>query len=237
MMQPFYQPRGEDLQISVLTREFTFPTHLHAHVELAHAFSGPLAMWIDGQTWALGPGDTAIAFAHCAHAYLGGGEGLMLIFPPEISLDFGRALQTARCAQPVLRARDAHSDIPAMMRATLVEIQGEGARSKAALRAYIQVILARLLPALDMEKESTEARERPALRHNALPGRAFRPASVAGRALPRVGRQQIPPFAPVFRAAGHEFPLVSQHAARGTRAAFAHRHRRAHHANLLRMRL
>jgi len=44
-----------------------------------------------------------------------------------------------------------------MMRATLVEIQGEGARSKAALRAYIQVILARLLPALDMEKESTEA--------------------------------------------------------------------------------
>ena len=82
MMQPFYQPRGEDLQISVLTREFTFPTHLHAHVELAHAFSGPLAMWIDGQTWALGPGDTAIAFAHCAHAYLGGGEGLMLIFPP-----------------------------------------------------------------------------------------------------------------------------------------------------------
>ena len=157
MMQPFYQPRGEDLQISVLTREFTFPTHLHAHVELAHAFSGPLAMWIDGQTWALEPGDTAIAFAHCAHAYLGGGEGLMLIFPPEISLDFGRALQTARCAQPVLRARDAHSDIPAMMRATLVEIQGEGARSKAALRAYIQVILARLLPALDMEKESAEA--------------------------------------------------------------------------------
>ena len=63
-MQPFYQPRGEDLQISVLTREFTFPTHLHAHVELAHAFSGPLAMWIDGQTWALEPGDTAIAFAH-----------------------------------------------------------------------------------------------------------------------------------------------------------------------------
>ena len=157
MMQPFYQPRGEDLQISVLTREFTFPTHLHAHVELAHAFSGPLAMWIDGQTWALEPGDTAIAFAHCAHAYLGGGEGLMLIFPPEISLDFGRALQTARCAQPVLRARDAHSDIPAMMRATLAEIQGEGARSKAALRAYIQVILARLLPALDMEKESAEA--------------------------------------------------------------------------------
>ena len=78
-------------------------------------------------------------------------------FAAPASADFGRALQTARCAQPVLRARDAHSDIPAMMRATLAEIQGEGARSKAALRAYIQVILARLLPALDMEKESAEA--------------------------------------------------------------------------------
>lgn len=111
-MQPFYQPRGENLQISVLTREFTFPTHLHAHVELAHAFSGPLAMWIDGQTWALEPGDTAIAFAHCAHAYLGGGEGLMLIFPPEISLDFGRALQTAAARSRAARARRASATPP-----------------------------------------------------------------------------------------------------------------------------
>ena len=70
-MQPFYQPRGENLQISVLTREFTFPTHLHAHVELAHAFSGPLAMWIDGQTWALEPGDTAID--------IGTGTGILAI--------------------------------------------------------------------------------------------------------------------------------------------------------------
>lgn len=195
-------------------------------------------MWIDGQTWALEPGDTAIAFAHCAHAYLGGGEGLMLIFPPEISLDFGRALQTARCAQPVLRARDAHSDIPAMMRATLAEIQGEGARSKAALRAYIQVILARLLPALDMEKESTEAQSGLLYDTMRYLGEHFAPASCRWDALSRrVGRQQIPPFAPVFRAAGHEFPLVSQRAARGARAAFAHRYRRAHHADLLRMRL
>lgn len=153
-MQPFYQPREVDLQIGVLTREFTFPPHLHAHVELAHAFSGPLVMWIDGTEWELQQGDTGIAFSHCAHAYQGGGEGLMLIFPPEISLDYGRVLRTGRCMHPVLRARDAHKDIPAMMRAVLVENQN--ARSKTALRAYIQVILARLIPALNLEKDSGE---------------------------------------------------------------------------------
>ena len=87
----------------------------------------------------------------------------------------------------MLRARDAHSDIPAMMRATLAEIQGEGARSKAALRAYIQVILARLLPALDMEKESAEAQRGLLYDCDALPIRAFRPAPVAGRALRALG--------------------------------------------------
>ena len=149
-MLPFYEKKENGVQIGMLG--FTFPPHLHTHVEIAYAFSGPVNIQIDGVEYALASGDAAIAFPGHVHAYPGGKEGLgiMLIFPPEISPDYGRVLLTARPESPILSARDAHPDISAMMRGIREERQG--AQDEAVLHAYIQVILARMLPALKLRR-------------------------------------------------------------------------------------
>jgi len=153
-MQPFYERREHSVQIGF--PRFPFPPHLHAHVEIMHALSGLFHVMIDGREYRLSPGDTAIAFSNHVHGYGANEEsaGIMLVFPPEISVDFGRILMTRQPLEPVLRAQQAHPDIDSMMRALQAEALNAG--DETAQRAYIQVILARLLPALSLQKASPQ---------------------------------------------------------------------------------
>ncbi len=153
-MQPYYEDREYNVQVGSLG--FSFPAHLHAHVEIAHVFSGSLRMAIDGREYTLSPGDTGVAFPNHVHAYQESGDvsGVMVIFPAEISADFGRVLLTQRPKHPILPAARAHEDISAILRA--IERERGGAQSEIALRAYIQVVLARLVPALAPEKSDGE---------------------------------------------------------------------------------
>ena len=153
-MQLFYETHHHSVQIGSIGN--AFPPHLHSHIELVHAFSGPAFMWIDGQEYILTEGDTAIAFSNRVHAYGNndGASGLMLIFPPDISADFGNTLMTRYPKNPVLRAENSHPDIHAMIAALMEESRTD--RNEAVIRAYIQVLLARLIPKLTLQKSNPE---------------------------------------------------------------------------------
>ena len=153
-MQPFYEKREHSVQIGF--PQFPFPPHLHAHVEIMHALSGPFHVLIDGRNYQLSTGDTAIAFPNHVHGYGSNDaeKGIMLVFPPEISVDFGRILMTRQPAEPILRAKHSHPDIGNMMHALRAEALNDG--DETAQRAYIQVILARLMPALSLQKANPQ---------------------------------------------------------------------------------
>lgn len=153
-MQPYYEKRSHSIQAGVMNGPF--PSHIHAHVEIVHAFSGPAFVWIDGQEYILAEGDTAIAFSNRVHAY-GNNENtacFMLIFPPEISADFGHVLMTRHPRIPILRAEQAHPDIHTMITALMEESRTNA--NEPVMRAYIQVLLSRLIPALKLEKSQPE---------------------------------------------------------------------------------
>lgn len=146
-MRPLYEDKQTHLQIGVI-REFIFPEHLHTHVEMVYLFSGVLDVLIGGKTHNLSPGSLAVSFPNTIHGYGGGrdAQGLMLIFSPELSIDFLHVLMRQRPCEPCLSAEAVGADVAYAMRAIREEYKL--AADELAVKAFIQVILARVIPRL-----------------------------------------------------------------------------------------
>jgi len=131
-----------------------FPEHMHVQVELLSLFSGSMTLLADGESVPLQAGDIGVCFPGTVHGY-GASEnasGVMIIFSPELSSDFSSVLTRMRPTQPVLRAAQLHGDVPGILRQMHDEcISG---RDERVLRGYLQVLLARILPAMTLREQN-----------------------------------------------------------------------------------
>lgn len=148
-MQPFLENRISRLQVS-LSAAAPFPEHLHSQIELLYLFEGSATLSVGGKAQPMQPGDLCVCFPGVVHGYLHAenARALMLIFSPDISVDFPALLERTHPADPLLRRQQLPEDIPLCMEQLLRE--SCGGFDERVLRGYLQVVLARVLPLLTL---------------------------------------------------------------------------------------
>lgn len=153
-MNPFVEERGGRFQVGPFGMH-AYPDHLHAEVEVICVLEGSLNVSVEGEAYALEAGDVCIFFPSVVHGYAGGqGKALMLIFQPEFTPDFPVLLSYAQPKNPVLRRRQLSPDVPLCVEQ--LQRESEGGMERSVLRGYIQVLLARILPMLELKNRAPE---------------------------------------------------------------------------------
>ena len=150
-MMPFYESRDRMLEISRIDN-FSYPLHLHREVEIICAMEGRAQVHVDGEAYTLEEGEIAIAFPNVVHGYLpvqdGSGKGMFMTFPPELSQDYSAEISKRRPAVPVIRRDKVHPEVHELLRMALLE--SETTQDIPVIKAYMALVLARLMPALDL---------------------------------------------------------------------------------------
>lgn len=153
-MEAFYECRNQPLQVTPIDN-LSFPLHLHTDVEIIYVSDGRVKVHIDGRQYALKAGEVAVVFPNVVHGYMNDGEcdgkGFFFIFPPEISADYGRVLFKYRPCEPVLNLKRLNPDVDMVIKCILAE--RKGGNDAAVLRAYMQVLLARAVPELELSEK------------------------------------------------------------------------------------
>lgn len=128
----------------------SFPEHLHTQLELIFLFSGRAQILVGGRAYPLGPGDVCLCFPGTIHGYAGAedADGLMLIAAPGQFPDFASLLERRRPANPIVNLRELPEDVEMCLERLRDECAAE--MCEAAVRGYIQVLLARVLPRLEL---------------------------------------------------------------------------------------
>ena len=137
------------------SRDLTFPPHLHPDLELVFIEKGKILLQEGGKDYLLHPGDCAVVFPGRIHSFETQGESCMLLAlcPTEMAGEFRRTLLRCIPDVPVVVERKLHPNVGYAMRG-LREIFSQGGSLPAA-RAFVQLILARVIPCMEM-KENTD---------------------------------------------------------------------------------
>ncbi len=151
-MKPFFEKRMSRMRVS-LYDGFAFPEHLHTQLEMMYLFSGEARVTVDGQRRAMAPGELMVAFPNVVHGYSlsESAHGLMMILSPECCGDFHAQLMNTFPAVPFAAKAQLRPDVSLVAQAIADEyLTGN---DEAVQRAYMQVILARTMPLLQLRPQ------------------------------------------------------------------------------------
>lgn len=143
-MKLFYETRDENLFIGGMTR-YPFPLHVHEIVELACVLKGEVAMQIDGQEYALRPGDIAIAFPLIPHSFerlSPDASGLAAFFLADTFPQFTKAFLSMLPESPVLRGERVNADARYAIDRLVHDPEGDASPSRL---AYLHLLIANVL--------------------------------------------------------------------------------------------
>ncbi|MEE8841679.1 MAG: AraC family transcriptional regulator [Eubacteriales bacterium] len=178
-MIPIYQESSDSLQIDEI-RSAHFPPHLHKSIEIIYVTEGSLVMGVGIDLYELHKGDLGIVFPNLIHHYQvfspGENRHIVLLASPSYFGSYEQILTTFRPSSPVIPANELHPDIayalntlirinrkdrhvinfrpdekavtdPAVIRASETLVAGN---QSVLNHAFLQIILARALPALTL---------------------------------------------------------------------------------------
>lgn len=132
----------------------TFPPHLHADMEAVLVEYGEIFLREGEREFRLEAGDFALVFPGRLHSFESQGESCMLLAlcPVEMAGDFRRTLLRCVPESPTLCRQKVHPDIGYAMAAMLEITEQNG--NLAAAKAFVQLLLARALPEMDLAELS-----------------------------------------------------------------------------------
>ncbi|MDF2803461.1 MAG: DNA-binding protein AraC-type [Anaerocolumna sp.] len=136
--------------------DFTFPAHLHSGFELILVEKGEINVTIGNHSKLLSKGELGIAFPNQIHSYetdqdCGHSKGILLLCPSEICGDFLSTLLINHPRNPFLQKEQVHTDIKYILN-SLLKLDPPAQDTLPLIRAYIQLILAHLLPSIELIK-------------------------------------------------------------------------------------
>lgn len=153
-MKLFYEDNSDQF-IFQNSKNLSFPYHMHSGLELFMVEEGEMIVAVGNNHQLLKQGDLAIAFPNQIHSYKTDdnqySNGIIILCPAEISGDYLSTLLTKHPAHPFLNQDQLHPDIIYAMK-SLLHTRPDTPENLPVIRAYIQLILARLLPQLTMVK-------------------------------------------------------------------------------------
>lgn len=154
-MFPFYQNQYEELHCFD-TDGINFPLHLHEPVELFYSVNGTAQIQTNNESFLLPSGGFAVIFPNVLHAYQTPPDNtsrfILAISPLSLSGNFTNILLKQHPKIPVLQANQVHEDVIYAMHA--LHKRNDSPINPAADQAFIQLILSRILPELQLEKNT-----------------------------------------------------------------------------------
>ena len=154
-MVPIYDGKKEKL---FMIHKFSqhFPPHLHESPEFVYVTSGTLELGINDQLFHMEKGDFAIVFPNMIHHYqlFSPCTNSALYFYPTLEMtgQFSSDLQKYRPIDPVIHQNEMHLDVSN----AISNLREEEDLNPVIEQAYIQIILARCLPMLELTERKIE---------------------------------------------------------------------------------
>lgn len=154
-MVAFFERRERQFDMFHSTR-MTFYSHIHSHTELVFVFDGEIEMIIDGTTKTLHKGEMAAIFPNTAHSYRSENKNAVtvVIFHGDLVPEYAHRLTHERPASAFLSAAAIHSDVYSAL-----ENLKDSALSTPLRKAYLAVMIGRILENLPTEKRSKAQKE------------------------------------------------------------------------------
>jgi AraC-like DNA-binding protein len=129
---------------------------MHSGLELILVEQGEIQVSIGNITQILTQGDIGIAFPNQLHSYDSEGmhgisKGTLILCPAEMSGDFLSTLLISHPVHPFIVKDQVHTDIHYALN-SLLQTRPDQPDNLPVIRAYIQLVLSRLLPILELSK-------------------------------------------------------------------------------------
>lgn len=154
-MNPFYEKKFEKPHINQI-QNLNFPAHLHDAVEIIFVINGRIQVTIQDVTLEMSEGELAIVFPETVHAYRTEpskeSTAILFIFDENMFGPFLNQLKRSHPTNPYLKSYQVHSDI--LYALNRLEASSNEDASGFLLGAWIQVILAHVLPLLSLQKNA-----------------------------------------------------------------------------------
>ena len=154
-MIAFFERRERQFDMFHSTR-MTFFSHIHGHTELVFVFDGEIEMTIDGITKTLKKGEMAAVFPNTAHSYRSENKNAVtvVIFHGDLVPEYAHRLAHERPTMAFLSAHAIHSDVYSAL-----ENLKETTLSEPLRKAYLSVMMGRILESLKTEKRPAAQKE------------------------------------------------------------------------------
>lgn len=154
---PFYEYKNVLLQSRRQTENFNFPLHMHDRPEFMYINKGSLNIDFLSKKIALNQGDFVIIFPFTVHGYETVNKEetdyTLAICRTEDCGEFKDILLNKHPSSPNVTAKKLHDDVPRIMKEFVT--LGENNSNKILIRALIQLLLARILPELNLKTNSS----------------------------------------------------------------------------------
>lgn len=152
-MIPIYENNTERFRIGYPS-SLTFPVHLHSQIELLYVLEGRVQMTIGSSASILEEGDLGIVFPNRIHSYQSeestqANRCLLFICPADAGMEFHTELMQYHPTLPFITGGRLHPDIYYVLNA-LKDVHPP--EDISVLRAYTQLLLARILPQLTLKR-------------------------------------------------------------------------------------
>lgn len=157
---PLYEERTEGLTVFE-AEALSFLPHLHTHLELVYMEQGACRVTVGQEEAVLREGGLAAVFPGCVHSYKPEEEParcLVLIAGPHLAGEYRQDLLSCQPRCPLLGRERLNEDVPHAL-CRLLHMTEEGDEAPAVSRAYLQIILARLWPYLELEPGAAPYRD------------------------------------------------------------------------------
>jgi len=150
-MIPFFESLHPSASIFNIDR-ITFPFHLHDEIELLYLRGGSVSVLLPDRQILLKPGSLFIAFPNTVHGYASDGAADILVFISALNLcgSHQKQLSGHMPLHPVVEGRNLHRDVLYCLHG--LSLMARPIRDTAVCSAYLQLMLCRLLPSLNIVK-------------------------------------------------------------------------------------
>jgi AraC-like DNA-binding protein len=134
----------------------TFPAHMHAGLEIFLVEEGEILVTVGSCSQQLSAGDFAIAFPNQIHSYETDpvhnyNKSILILCPADISGDFLSTILKYHPSNPFITKENLHPDISYALH-SLLQTPPDISDNLPIIRAYIQLVLSRLLPQIKLLK-------------------------------------------------------------------------------------
>lgn len=154
-MNPFYEKKFEKPHINTI-QNLNFPAHLHDAVEIIYVKSGSIQVTIQDHSLEMTKGELAVVFPETVHAYRTAEpkkcDVILFIFDENMFGPFHNQLKRNHPLNPYLESHQVHNDI--LYALDRLEASSNEDASEFLQGAWIQVILAHVLPLFHLEKNA-----------------------------------------------------------------------------------